>query len=114
VYDLRENNLHPHQIAAILRHRGTPITTAEVHFIMGWAKYKSRIDRIAARASERRAKIARNRERQLRQERERQRKAEQRLLSLNVTLQKLRTYERFGCKVDKRGKVRLPKMEAAE
>lgn len=114
VSELRAARLSPAQIARILTQRGTSITRDEVEFILTWDRFRARMEAARRREALKRDAMARRRERQSRLEKERQRRAEQRLAALNMSLEALRRYERYGCVVDRRGRVRLPKMEAAE
>lgn len=107
VESLLRDHKNPSKIGAILRKRGVEISTAEVKFILRWRLFKSRLDAKRAQEDERRARMREIRRKQKQISKQRLEDAKRR----NADLMR---YERFGCTIDPRGKVRLPKMEAAE
>lgn len=121
VQDLRQKNLTPSQIASFLVAHGVTITTAEVAFMLTWSRFKSRLDAMQAReavrkkreADDRRVVVERLKRRQERIAAKRKQRAEA-AKRRRLTEQAIKTYERFGCTIDNRGRVRLPKTEAAE
>jgi hypothetical protein len=123
VDSLRGQNLNAGQIAKILTARGTAISTVEVQFITKWSAFKRQAEAAEARNKQLREARTRSavgfkRRRLARMERleaERKDRAEERLRRLQEQLgARLTSYTRAGCKIDRRGRVLPPKLEAAE
>lgn len=123
VDSLRAQNLNAGQIAKILTARGTKLTTIEVQFVAKWSAFKRQSDAAEARNKElrearTRSAIGFKRRRLARMERlesERKARAEERLKRLQEQLgSRLISYTRAGCQIDRRGRVKPPKMESVQ
>jgi hypothetical protein len=109
VYALR-NDYSPKQIAAQLTEAGLPITVAEVRFILTWAKHQARVDAI----DQRKRRRERQRKREARADAAKRKREQDRLAKMNMNVRQLRTWERAGCKLDRRGRMRLPELEGTQ
>jgi hypothetical protein len=123
VDSLKAQNLNAGQIAKILTARGTKLSTIEVQFLTKWSAFKRQAEAAEARNKELREARTRSavgfkRRRLARMERleaERKARADERLKRLQEQLgSRLISYTRAGCQIDRRGRVKPRKLEAAE